>query len=354
VTVTLPGTRSRRRIGRARQDRNVELCLGSAALLAVIDEIAALALDCDAPLTARRAWLEPMLTAAGAEVWAVLVRNGAERLTGAVVLVDRADDLETTLALAGTEGGHRGTVLAEDLLTAHALGCGVRDALLDRRALPRLALGPLPASDSHVEAFARGLGVQLSTPAQPIPVIRTGGSRDLDSLLEHGVQRTLRKAVNRMTADGRTVAHALHTTPEGVTGMLPDIAAHHRERDHAHGRVSELDDARRRELWEMRLRALAETEQLEMTTLLIDGELAAYVLGVVDGDVYRLLEGRFVSRWARYSPGRQLEAAVVERVLDDPLLRTLDWMTAVAPETLLAYDDADDMVTLEFPAPTTS
>jgi Acetyltransferase (GNAT) domain len=354
VTVTLPGTRSRRRIGRTRQDRSIEVCLGGDALLAAVDEIAGLVMECAAPLTARQGWLQPMLEVAGSEVWAVLVRDTAGELTGAVVLVDRLDDLHPTLSLAGTEGGHRGVVLATDLLSAHALGSGVRDVLLSRRSLPRLALGPLPASDALVDAFARGLGVFEGTPADPIPVIRTDGTQDIAALLEHGVQRTLRKAANRLSADGRTTAVQVHVTAESVARLLPEIAAHHRERDHAHGRVSELDDARRRELWEMRLRALAETEQLEMTTLLIDGELAAYVLGVVDGDVYRLLEGRFVSRWARYSPGRQLEAAVVQRVLDDPMLSGLDWMTAVAPETLLGYNGADEMVTLEFPVPETS
>ena len=73
---------------------------------------------------------------------------------------------------------------------------------------------------------------------------------------------------------------------------------------------------------------------------------AAYVLGIVDGPVYRLLEGRFDTGWARYSPGRLLEAAVVQRMLDDPALTTLDWMTSVASEALLATNDADPMVVL--------
>jgi hypothetical protein len=60
-----------------------------------------------------------------------------------------------------------------------------------------------------------------------------------------------------------------------------------------------------------------------------------------------LLEGRFVTDWARYSPGRLLEVAVVERVLDDDLLTTFDWMTAVAPESLLGRNDADPMVLVQ-------
>jgi hypothetical protein len=83
---------------------------------------------------------------------------------------------------------------------------------------------------------------------------------------------------------------------------------------------------------------------LELATLNIGESLAAYVLGVIDGDAYRLLEGRFGTEWARYSPGRLLEAAVVQRMLDDPSLATLDWMTSVASETLLATNASDPMV----------
>ena len=58
-------------------------------------------------------------------------------------------------------------------------------------------------------------------------------------------------------------------------------------------------------------------------------------------------EGRFVTGWARYSPGRLLEIAVVERVLADETLTTFDWMTAVAPESLLGHNDSDPMVLVQ-------
>ena len=95
------------------------------------------------------------------------------------------------------------------------------------------------------------------------------------------------------------------------------------------------------------MRNLTDVGVLELAILDIDGELAAYTLGVVDGPVYRLLEGRFVTDWARYSPGRLLEVAVVERVLGDDALTTFDWMTAVASESLLGRNDADHMVLVQ-------
>jgi hypothetical protein len=42
-----------------------------------------------------------------------------------------------------------------------------------------------------------------------------------------------------------------------------------------------------------------------------------------------------------------LEIAVVERVLADEALTTFDWMTAVAPESLLGLNDSDPMVLVQ-------
>jgi hypothetical protein len=85
---------------------------------------------------------------------------------------------------------------------------------------------------------------------------------------------------------------------------------------------------------------------LELATLSIDGEFAAHTLSICDGDIYRVLEGRFVSKWARYSPGRLLEAHIVDQALNEQAVPVVDWMTATATEKLLATNDADPMVYL--------
>jgi hypothetical protein len=130
-----------------------------------------------------------------------------------------------------------------------------------------------------------------------------------------------------------------------IRGWLPELARHHQARDHAHGRGSAVDDPTGAALWHRRVEALLDLG-LEMARLTIDGQLAAYVLGVHDRTTYRLLDGRFVSAWGRYAPGRLLETAVLQRVLDTPTLDQLDWMTAVAPETLLAHTATSPMVAL--------
>jgi CelD/BcsL family acetyltransferase involved in cellulose biosynthesis len=119
----------------------------------------------------------------------------------------------------------------------------------------------------------------------------------------------------------------------------------YRDRDEQHGLASLVNGSDGLTGWRARIRRLLEHRCLELATLGVDGSLAAYVLGLVDGPWYRLLDGRMDSAFARYAPGRVLEAAVLERALAGGAVG-VDWMTSVAPETLLAANTEQPVVTL--------
>ena len=42
---------------------------------------------------------------------------------------------------------------------------------------------------------------------------------------------------------------------------------------------------------------------------MIDGDVAGYVVGILDGQSYRVFDGHFETEYSRYSPGRLVEAA---------------------------------------------
>jgi len=327
----------------------VEAAYGRRAVAAVAGEIGALAMSCDAPLTARPAWsLATSEASTLLRPWAVLARDEAGTLVGAVVMQDQIQDPRAVLTtLAGTDGGHRGAILTNDATVALALGDAVRSALDAQPSPATVILGPLPDGSAVVHAFASGLSGSTEDAAAPIPVIRRDAGTSPDDFLASGMRRSLRKAANRLEADDRTVRTRFTTDASEIVALVPHLERVHRQRDHMHGRISDLDDAVRHRAWRHRIRNLIDVGLLELAVLEIDDDLAAYTLGVVDGADYRLLEGRFVTRWARYSPGRLLELAVVERVLADPAFTTFDWMTAVAPESLLGRNDTDPMVLVQ-------
>jgi Acetyltransferase (GNAT) domain len=327
----------------------VETAYGRRAVAAVAGDIGALAMSCDAPLTARPAWsLATSDATTLLEPWAVLARDAAGMLVGAVVLHDHIQDPRAVLTtLAGTDGGQRGAILTSDATVALALGDAVR-AALDAQSTPStVILGPLPAGNAVVHAFSAGLSGSTEDAAAAVPVIRRAAGTEPDDYLAAGMRRSLRKATNRLAADECHAQTRFTTDAAEIVALVPHLERVHRQRDHMHGRISDLDDAVRHRAWRHRVRNLIDVGLLELAVLEIDGDLAAYTLGVVDGPVYRLLEGRFVTRWSRYSPGRLLELAVVERFLADSSLMTFDWMTAVAPESLLGRNDADPMVLVQ-------
>jgi hypothetical protein len=64
-----------------------------------------------------------------------------------------------------------------------------------------------------------------------------------------------------------------------------------------------------------------------------------------------VLEGNLATAWARYAPGRVLEAAVLSRALDDPSMDCVDWMSSVASERLLVWNDAQAVSVLRVDYP---
>ena len=313
-------------------------------MFSLLPEFDALAVQAGVPVTARAAWIRALLVADPlADPWAVVVRGTQGALRAAAILLE--DDRLATLAAGG--GGYRAGVPTADSAAVAALGEGLqREA--DGRGTP-LGFATLPETAETAELA--GAVCALTEPEAPIPGVdvRVGG--DVMDRLSHGVARTLRKARNRLTADDRVAIVAVTAQDTDVVAALPAMEQAYRSRDREHGLACPLDTPLGLAGWRERIRQLLQDRCLELATLTIDGTLAAYVLGVRDGSRYGVLEGHFDTTWARYSPGRLLEASVLRRALADPGVDSFDWMTAVAPESLLTAGTSEPVVTLRRPAP---
>ena len=323
-----------------------------ATLQSVAWELDALADRIGAPSTSRPAWLlpgfEPTKTA---RPWAVLLRDPDDVLRAAVGAVDWSDGQAqagggSDPVLRSVNEVHRAALLAESDELARQLGQAVDAELRGRTGPVRVAFGPLPADSSATAAFADGFQAATLVEASPIPAIRRDSGTNVDDYLTSSLRRTLRKARNRIESDGRRLVTTFERRPAQVAEMLPAVEFAHRERDHARGLPSELDQAPTTARWRRRMRGLGDAGRLEIGLAYLDGQLAAHVVGIIDGSTYRVLEGHLVTRWSRYAPGRLLEAEVVQRMLDEPSLTSLDWMTSVAPEALLAMNTAEPVVTI--------
>ena len=329
----------------------VEVRAGATAPAEIAPELDALVRACGAPVTASSAWTASRLAHAPGLPWLVAVRDPNGRLDACAVLLDSpapdGSGCGGTTALAFGGDGHWVQLPARDASAGAALATALAGQLR-RRGLD-VMLGPL-LPDVTVHALADALHPDLTLHlCDPVPAIRVTPGGRAEEYLPSGVRRTLRKSRNRLTADGVTSRITVTADPGRIARRLPELAAAYRERDEQHGITSQLLDPVGYGCWSGRLLALAAAGTLELATLDVGEALVAYLVGLPDRDAYRILEGRFVSAWARYAPGRLLEEAVLQRVLDDGRLTCLDWMTAVAPEALPAMNDATPVVVATMP-----
>jgi Acetyltransferase (GNAT) domain len=326
----------------------VQIVAGLDRLRAHRGEIEALAQRCGAPVTARSSWILSSALSRS-QPWAVLVRDPSGFLRAAAVLVEvrGAERDSQIVTFAGCDLGHRGAVLADDRLWARRLGIGLSRTLPARTSGWAVELGPIDANSVPLIGFSAGFPQLVKMDSDPIPMIRR--EPGLDQALDYlapAMRRTLRKATNRLTTDGYSLDVRFTRSHGEIQRLMPALEESHRNRDHDRGRTSDLDDEDGLHTWRARLTDLALDGLLEVATARIDGALAAHVVGVRDDATYRVLEGHYVTAWGRYAPGRLLEAAVVQRMLDEPNMIALDWMTSVAPESLLATNASAPMVVL--------
>jgi hypothetical protein len=310
---------------------------GAAVLGLLGHELDDLADRCDAPSTARPAWLRASVQARPRQAtWSVAVRDDDHLLRAALVVHEdlRAD--HTLVSLAGCTSGHCSAVLADSREAAALLGYGFGRALQDSAGPVWTLLGPVPDRTPWLADFVSTLPGGELVGLDGVPAVRRTALASARDYLGASLQRTLRKAANRAAADGAEVAVAFTRDAVEIAALLPALEQLHRDRDHDQDRPSELDDPGALGIWRARVTGLAAAGRLEVATLRVDGALAAQVIGIVDPGAYRVLEGVLATRFSRYSPGRVLETAVLQRVLDDPSVELLDWMTGVAPEALLA------------------
>ncbi|MGZ8733810.1 MAG: GNAT family N-acetyltransferase [Acidimicrobiia bacterium] len=73
------------------------------------------------------------------------------------------------------------------------------------------------------------------------------------------------------------------------------------------------------------VRTLAEIGAIRLLLVGIDGELAAYVVAIVDGDTLRIFDSRVVPGYLDYTAGAIANSEILQLALVDPELAVLDW-----------------------------
>jgi hypothetical protein len=315
----------------------VTILSGWRALRPLEPAIEALHRAAGTPVTARLPWWRSAVTADRGAEPVLLARRGPGGTLTAAALVARRDqdgDLRIT----------SGRPDSDDVWEIAAVSAGARQAVL--AALARFAreqarswqLTLAGLRDGDDAAWLAGqLPAGRAVPAPPVPGI---GFTAGETTFAPGIRRGLDRAGRRIGQHALTEEIRFEREPARLTELRDEIEAVHLARDHDAGRVSDLDDSAGAAFWRSVYDRHAASGELEVTTLRLGGQLAAYVIALVDPPAYRVFDGRFAPSWRLYSPGRRLEAAVVDHARRGPF-RGLDWMSSVAPEKLVASSCAE-------------
>ena len=161
----------------------------------------------------------------------------------------------------------------------------------------------LPEGDAVAKLLAQQLSNVEMAPDLWVPQVVFGDEPEIGDFLSRNMRRQIKKAWNRLDTDGRTVELNVARSEYEIIELLPRLEAIHVERDHDTGRESDLDDPKVNELWRRLVLSHAATGQIEISSMLIDGEIAGFVIGIIDDDAYRVFDGHFNSEFHRYSPG---------------------------------------------------
>lgn len=295
------------------------------------------------PVTGRRAWLRAWIGAyAPSDAWGVVVRDAASGRLDAVALFDSRDQGDwDEIAPLGRRQQDRGCLPARSPDAAHALAAAVTARLQSRDRPWSLRLGQLPAGDGVAAAVVEGTGLARAMTGMPIPKVEFATVESVDTLLGKGLKKQLRKSRNRIQQDGVELSIGFESDLDVVQTLLVEVEQTHRAREQHARRASDLDSSPGLRFWRAVILDHAAQGEVEVATLRLDGFLAAYVVSLLDDTSYRVFDGRFATSQARFSPGRLLETATLERAFADPRFERVDWMNGCASEKLLAANAVD-------------
>lgn len=281
-----------------------------------------------APVTARRPWLQAWVEAYPDHDPVGVVVEGEGSLEGAALLA-RREGRPTEFVALGHGPSDYVRLPARSPQAVRSLAAGVVEVLRGTRGTWRFHVEQLPDGDPVARELRRGLRWALLAPGDGAPRMVFGEDRSPNRYLSRNHRQNVRSRWNRIRRQGLEAELRRERNPEAIRSLLPGIEAVRRQRDRALRGWSEVEDPRRAMFWRSVLVELAHRGEVELTTLHLQGDLAAYVICLLDRDAYRMWDGRVSPRWEEFGGGRLVNHDSVLRALGDRRVREYDWMRGV-------------------------
>jgi len=284
------------------------------------------------PVTARRAWQQTWLDHFTAWSPLVVVVEGHDGdLRAAAPLAVRSGRVQARVVPIGHGPSDEVRLPARDNASARELATAVSDALTALRRPWLLVARQVDPDDAAVHALAEVLRWSEITPGEAAPRLAFQPDRSVRAHVSRNHHQQVRRMRNRVTRDGHALELAQLRTPEQVREVWPEVTRVCRARDVQLRGSSALDDPTDGPFFRDLVGRLAERGEVRLTTLRLDGALAAYVLSFQDGPVRRMWNCRLDPALQDYGVGRIANDAGLEDALADPACSSYDWMRGEEP-----------------------
>jgi hypothetical protein len=206
----------------------------------------------------------------------------------------------------------------------------------------RLEISDLPRADP-VAAYLRSCWPHSqSCPTPPVPHLLFAAGEPLSAYLSHNTRSAVAKARNRIRREGIQLVEEWTRDIERIRDLMPKLLNVYCRRYHQLRRRSIADDPVYRNFLTAFVLEHANQGLVELLTLYLNRELAAFALCVLDNKEYWVLVSKASPDWLRYSPGTIANAEVVRHAFESPGVRGVNWGAGLLRHKL------SGMVTLDF------
>lgn len=305
-----------------------------------------LCVEVGAPITARVPWLTCWARQhVDWQSFVVMVWQADMLMAAAMLARRRVRGLLRVIMLGQGQSDHARLPCREPA-AAQCLADGIVAALHRSRRPWIVQLARLPDGDPVLAALTsrlRGCRVQ---PGTPNSFVRFAPGADLRPLVGAETSGIIAPAGQRLVRENvhRTVQRL--TDVDEVAALLPVLAEVRSARDIQLGRRSDHLDPAVREFWFEVLTLLANRGELEVTSVRLNGRLAAYAVALLDPPAYRLWDTRIQPELSDYAPGYLLLDALLDRLRADTRFSEFDAMRSSEPYQEAIAGEQDEPVEL--------
>jgi CelD/BcsL family acetyltransferase involved in cellulose biosynthesis len=305
----------------------VQLLTGAHALDILSERLDDLHAATACPVTARRPWLSAWLRCyPQQEPVALVVEDADGRLQGAALLARRRRMGLTQVVAMGHGPSDEARLPVRSGAAAEELGRALAEFVTSLPQPWRLLLRHFPQDDPVITLLADRLRHVQLIPGSVSPVTRFNTDRSLRAYVSRNHHQQVKRMHNRIIREGLSVNIAHLRKADDVAAVIDEVETLCYARDVQARGWSALQNGSAGRFFRDVVLDHADREEVELTTLRLDGQLAAYVLCFRDGGAYRMWSCRVAPAWLRYGVGRLANNAALEHALSDQDSTAFDWM----------------------------